>query len=92
MNTLLIIFGSILLGYLLRKKEIPNLPGWALSIIVWSLLFFFGIVLGTNKELVSNLDIYGLKALIIAIAGIAGSIAATLLLISLYRKKHNAGD
>lgn len=41
---------------------------------VWLLILVFGISLGSNKEIVDNFMHYGIMAVIIAWAGVAGSV------------------
>ena len=73
---LIITFGGIALGYLLRQMKALQ---WLTKSISWSiylLLFFFGLQVGANELVVSNLDTLGVKALMIAVAGSLGSCVA----------------
>lgn len=87
MVTLIILFGTMLCGYLLRKKRMPELPDKVMSYLVWGLLFLFGISIGGNKELVGELHSFGAVALVVAVATVAGSVIGGWMLWKLRRKR-----
>lgn len=75
-KVLTITFTGIALGYLLRQiKALQWLPK-SISWTIYLLLFFFGLQVGANEQVVNNLDTLGIKALIIAVAGSLGSCVA----------------
>lgn len=80
MITLIILFGMMLCGYMLRKVRMPELPDRFMSYMVWALLFLFGISIGGNKELVSKLHSFGAVALAVAVATVCGSVIGGWLL------------
>ena len=70
---LFITFSGVVLGYLVRKADWVRSLSKGITYTIWLLLFFFGLQVGGNEQLVSNLDSLGLKALIISVAGVLGS-------------------
>jgi len=92
MTTICILFSAIIIGYLFRNSKLPNIPAWVLQAIVWALLFFFGIVIGSDRNILDNLGIFGIKALFIAVAGMVGSIVMACILSRLLRKGGNDNE
>ncbi len=80
MITLIILFGMMLCGYMLRKVRVPELPDRLMSYTVWALLFLFGISIGGNRELVSKLHGFGAVALVVAAVTVCGSVIGGWLL------------
>ena len=69
---------GILLGRVLRRREIvPRIADRLMTLTIYAFLFFLGITVGVNEQIIANLPHLGLKALIIAIVAIAGSIIAS---------------
>lgn len=77
----------MLLGFILRNVRLPRIPASAMSVIVWGLLFFFGIEIGSDNHIVGNFGFFGVKSIILAVAGIAGSIAMAWLTGYLFNRK-----
>lgn len=75
-KVLFITFSGIALGYLARKAEWVKFLSKGITWTIWLLLFLFGVQVGSNELVVSNLDTLGLKALLISIAGVLGSSVA----------------
>ena len=75
-KVLIITFSGIALGYLFRRLKALQYLQKSISWTIWLLLFFFGLQVGANELVVSNLDTLGLKALLIAVAGSFGSCVA----------------
>lgn len=72
---------GICTGYLLRNRrklfsQIGRFSMW----IIYLLLFAMGLSVGSNDVVMSNLGGLGLRAIIIAMAGIAGSVLLSWLL------------
>lgn len=80
MITLIILFGMMLCGYMLRKVRVPELSDRLMSYTVWALLFLFGISIGGNRELVSKLHGFGAVALAVAAVTVCGSVIGGWLL------------
>lgn len=78
---LLLIMGGMVLGYLVRRKE--QVVRVTERLIIWSiflLLFLMGLSIGRDPLIVNSLPSLGFNALLISIAGIAGSLVLALLL------------
>ena len=74
-TVLLIMAFGIALGYIFRKRK--RLVKLADKLTMWAiflLLFLLGIAIGANDVIVKNLPVLGLKALIIALGGVLGSV------------------
>ncbi|MBQ0122202.1 MAG: LysO family transporter [Bacteroidales bacterium] len=82
--TLFIGFGA---GLLLRGRV--KLPTGTITLIsICLLLFFLGMEIGSDKELISNLPTMGLTSLIVSVGGILGSsVLAKVLSIIIQRNK-----
>ena len=76
MTVLLILIASVAVGLLLRRRLPSRLLDRSATATVWLLIFTFGISLGSNKAIVSDFPHFGSTAIIIAIAGVAGSVGA----------------
>ena len=80
---MLIIIGIMLLGiatgYMLRSHKVFWINK-IITLLIWLLLFFLGIEVGCNKNVINRLGDIGLDALIIAFAGVIGSLVFTKLL------------
>ncbi len=71
-----IMFGGIVVGYLLRKVELLQKIGKPISYTILLLLFLLGISVGANDAIVNNLTTLGGQAFLIALAGTTGSVLA----------------
>ena len=75
---MLSIFSFILLGiavgYFIRNKTYSRHVGSIINIIIIVLLFFLGIAVGANKQIVENFASIGFDAFAIALAATLGSI------------------
>lgn len=72
---LILMITGILLGIIIRK--LPNLLKVIERLITYAiylLLFLLGISVGINDKIIGNLDNIGLKALVITIGAISGSV------------------
>lgn len=87
MTPLLILLSTILIGFLLRKIPMPSIPGNIVSVIVWLLLLFMGISLGSNSNIIDNLASYGTKAVVIGLLAVLGSCIAALVLSRISKKR-----
>ena len=75
LTVVLMMFGGILCGYLLRKRQVAHIQQ-IIMVLIWALLFLLGLNIGSNKELVSHIGTLGMEALTIAIAATLGSLVA----------------
>ena len=74
-------------GYLLRKVKALSHIGKAISLTIYVMLFFLGVKIGANEQILRNFSTLGLQALLLAVAGAAGSIAAASLVYRFFFKK-----
>ena len=86
-SILLILTSGILIGLLLISKPklhliINHLLNWS----IYLLLFFLGISVGTNQEVLSNLSKLGYQAISIAVASITGSVILSKILFKIIFK------
>lgn len=89
LQIILIMAAGIAAGWLLRRHTFKWLDT-LLIVLVWALLFFLGVEAGENPAVIKGLKDLGLEALLLSIAGTAGSIAAAW---ALWRYiNHRKGD
>ncbi len=85
--SILLIFFGIPFGFILRNNlTIQKITNSLFSYSVWVLLFFLGLGLGIDKNLMLNLSLIGFQALIICFFACLGSIFFAVLLASYYFK------
>ncbi len=78
---------GMLLCYLLRKRDLKNIHQ-IITLLFWLLLFFLGIEVGSNEQIIKGLHTIGLEAVILTLGGTLGSvIAAWALWRALYKRK-----
>ncbi len=79
-------FVGVGIGYALRKVRAVNVVGKTIPLTIYALLCLLGITVGANSYLVSHLGDFGGQALLLAVLGLAGSMAATVALSRWTRK------
>ncbi len=91
MYTVLIIMTiGICFGYLFRsRKKIIQFSNKATLWVIFILLFFMGIGVGSNKIIMDNLDTIGLRGLQLALAAVFGSVFLSWIVYTLFFKKAN---
>lgn len=83
--SILLIIASLIAGVLvgLAKKSLSDkqkkLTSNAMTGLVFVLILLMGIKTGLNQDVVSNIGVYGLNALLIALAAMAGSVLFAML-------------
>ena len=74
-------------GFLLSgKKRFNPFTERATNYIIYLLLFFMGLSVGTNREIMSNIQNLGFQALIISLFAIAGSIIIARIVFKIFFK------
>ena len=68
-----IILSGMAVGFLLRKRQLRMVPHMV-TVLIWLLLFFLGIEVGENPQVIKGITSLGLEALWLSIAGLAGTI------------------
>ncbi|MGI6046542.1 MAG: LysO family transporter [Petrimonas sp.] len=74
LNIILIILSGVVVGYFVRKIPQVKYVGTIISLIIILLLFFLGVSVGANEQVVNNFSSIGLDALIITLGGTVGTI------------------
>ena len=78
---------GMLLGYLLRKRDLKKIHQ-IITLLIWLLLFILGIEVGSNEQIIKGLHTIGLEAVILTLGGtLASVIAAWALWRALYKRK-----
>ncbi|WP_302591146.1 LysO family transporter [uncultured Muribaculum sp.] len=80
MNALFILIVSICIGILFRNKNSFKPSGKIAGATVLLLLFIFGISIGANSYIIENISALGIQSLLLAMAGIAGSVTAVVII------------
>ena len=68
-----IILSGIAVGFLLRKRRLRVVPH-AVTVLIWALLFFLGVEVGENPQVINGISSLGLEAPWLSLAGIAGTV------------------
>lgn len=84
---LILLSASAGLGYLLRNVRTVGKFSEAVQYTVFVMLFVFGVIVGSDGNLMSNLGKFSLQALLLAAAGTAGSVLAAYLLHRILSRK-----
>lgn len=80
-----LIFVGILVGYLLRKKNLKKV-NQVIMWIIWLLLFILGVEVGGDERIMHALHTLGLEALILTLAATLGSVVAACVLWKVIHK------
>ena len=73
LKVVVIMFCGIAVGFLLRKRQLRVVPH-AVTVLIWLLLFFLGVEVGENPQVINGIRDLGIEALWLAFAGIAGTV------------------
>lgn len=73
---ILTMFAGIGIGYIIRNFKSLTYIGKTISVTIYVMLFFLGVKIGTDENILKNLSGIGLQALVLALAGISGSVLA----------------
>ena len=85
---ILLFSAGIFIGLFFRRKA--RVIYWMERGILWSiflLLFLLGLSIGLNPEIMQTLPSLGVRALVLTLGGVAGSLLAALLLWKLFFRK-----
>lgn len=91
LTVILVMVAGVAIGYALRKQRkivrfTDALTMWA----IYLLLFLLGVAIGTNETILKNLPVLGVKALVISLGGVLGSIfLAWLIFIKILKGKQD---
>ena len=73
MKIVAIMLSGMAVGFLLRKRQLKVVPH-LVTVLIWLLLFFLGVEVGSNPQVIEGITSLGLEALWLALAGLAGTI------------------
>lgn len=66
---------GILIGYLVKNRNrVIKANDYLTNFAIYLLLFLLGLDVGSNKEIMENVDVIGLNAFLISIFAVAGSV------------------
>lgn len=83
---ILTMFIGMAAGFLMRRVKALTHIGKAISITIYVMLFFLGVKIGQDENILANLSSLGMQAMLLALAGATGSILfAALLYKSVFR-------
>lgn len=68
-----IMLSGMAVGFLLRKRRLKVVPH-AVTVLFWLLLFFLGIEVGSNPQVVGGIRDLGIEALWLSLTGIVGTV------------------
>jgi len=86
-----IMLSGMAVGFLLRKRRLRVVPH-AVTVLIWLLLFFLGIEVGANPQVVNGISDLGIEALWLAFTGIAGTVLFSWALWRWVAKKKKGGS
>jgi len=90
LTVVLIMMAGIVLGYFLRtRKRLATINDKFITYAIYLLLLLLGISIGSNKTIVANLPVLGVKALIVTTGAMVGSILLALLTYNVFFKNRN---
>lgn len=75
-QVILIALAGVAAGYLLRRVRALQHVHHSITLTICFMLFVLGLSVGADPNIVSNLLGYGGQALLISVAGMAGSVVA----------------
>lgn len=87
---ILIMTAGIAIGWCLRSRKLPYL-GRITNMLIWALLFLLGVEVGGDERIVKGIASLGVEAVVVAMAGVAGSAVLALLLWRWARTGKEAG-
>jgi len=74
-------FSGLLLGYILRDKDVfRGILESGINWVIYLLLFLLGISVGTRKEIIDNFSKIGFDAVLITLGAMVGSIFLAFIL------------
>ncbi|MCF8377926.1 MAG: lysine exporter LysO family protein [Bacteroidales bacterium] len=78
-------FGFVLSNF----RNFNSISEKSTSYIIYILLFFMGLGVGTNKEIMDNFQSIGLQSLIISLFSIAGSVVVSAIVFKIFFKNES---
>ena len=81
------ILSGVVVGYLSRNRTHLKHVGSTINIIIIFLLFFLGVAVGANKQIVESFATIGIEAFAIALATTLGSVLCAWFVYNLFFNK-----
>lgn len=81
----------MVVGYFIRNVSLTKYVGAVIGFIILLLLFFLGISVGSNEQVIKNFSSIGLDALIITLGGISGTVLCAWWVYEKFFKKGKNG-
>lgn len=81
---------GIVAGYFLRRRPLKYLDN-IMMVVIWLLLFLLGLQAGGDERIVSWIASLGFEALVVSLAGVAGSSLFAMLLWRFVRSGRKSG-
>ena len=69
-----IMLSGMAVGFLLRKRRLRVVPHMV-TVLIWLLLFFLGVEVGENPQVINGISRLGIEALWLSLAGLLGTVA-----------------
>lgn len=91
-SILAVMFIGVAVGYLIRRWPVVKYISTTTMLTILLLLLFLGEEVGSNSLLMQNLFSLGGQALLIAVAGVAGSVTAAALVYKYVYKNRSRSD
>lgn len=66
-------FGGIAVGWLMRRRRLPQVSR-VITVLIWVLLLCLGVEVGMNPQVIGRLGDLGVEALIVCLGGTVGSV------------------
>lgn len=86
-----IILSGMAVGFLMRKRQLRIVPN-LVTVLIWLLLFFLGVEVGENPQVIGGITTLGLEALWLSLAGLAGTILFSWVLWQWVKGKKKGGE
>ena len=85
-----IILSGMAVGFLMRKRQLRIVPN-LVTVLIWLLLFFLGVEVGENPQVIGGITTLGIEALWLSLAGLAGTILFSWVLWQWVKGKKKGG-
>ena len=86
-----IILSGMAVGFLMRKRQLRIVPN-LVTVLIWLLLFFLGVEVGENPQVIGGITTLGIEALWLSLAGLAGTILFSWVLWQWVKGKKKGGE
>jgi len=88
LTVIIIMTAGMVLGFILREKEkLIKLTEPVITVSIFALLFLLGVSVGTNELILNNLDTIGVRAAVLTVGAVFGSVVAAFFTYKLFFKE-----